>query len=179
MLLRRSDGWRELTVYKGSLPELTLPDGGTVCQSMAIARWAARMAGAPLYPDAPDAALRVDEIMTFQEEVMEKAQPVPAPEDVKAFREMFRSPRGFLGRTAAFLESRAKEDSSGPFFFVARITVVDLCATGLVKMITDGEFTHIPPEWMTENFPHLTAMAEATQASQLARDYRAAYGADP
>ena len=110
---------------------------------------------------------------------MEKAQPVPAPEDVKAFREMFRSPRGFLGRTAAFLESRAKEDSSGPFFFVARITVVDLCATGLVKMITDGEFTHIPPEWMTENFPHLTAMAEATQASQLARNYRAAYDADP
>ena len=52
MLLRRSDGWRELTVYKGSLPELTLPDGGTVCQSMAIARWAARMAsaGAPPVP---------------------------------------------------------------------------------------------------------------------------------
>lgn len=65
---------REKTVYKGAVPELTLSDGSTVCQSMAIARWAARMAGPDvLYPSDATAALRVDEIMTFQEEVMGKS----------------------------------------------------------------------------------------------------------
>ena len=67
------DGWRDLTVHRGALPELTLPDGSTVCQSMAIARWAARMSSesgrAALYPSDATAALRVDEVMTFQEEV--------------------------------------------------------------------------------------------------------------
>jgi len=215
------DGWRDLTVHRGALPELTLPDGSTMCQSMAIARWAARMASesgrAALYPSDATAALRVDEVMTFQEEVrrlcwlavtawaiaqtaincpveqlstflaalslindvclqvMEKAQPTPAPDDVKAFREAFRSQSGFLGKTAAFLERRLEEHSEGPFFAGEEMTIADLCATGLVKMILDGDFTHIPPEWMRDNFPQLTAMAEATDCSPLALAYYAAY----
>ena len=68
--------------------------------------------------------LRVDEIMTFQEEVMEKAQPNPSPPDIKAFRTAFHSPRGFFGKTAALLELRLKEDDSGPFFFGQTMTVL-------------------------------------------------------
>ena len=70
---RGPGAWRDLSVNRIALPELTLPDGSTVCQSMAIARWAARWATehgrAALYPSDATEALRVDEIMTFQEEV--------------------------------------------------------------------------------------------------------------
>ena len=131
----------------------------------------------PLYPTDATQALRVDEIMTFQEEVMEKAQPNPAPPDVKAFREAFRSPQGFLGKAAALLELRLKEDDSGPFFFGQTMTVADLCAAGLVKMVLDGDFTHIPAAWMRSNFPRLVAMCAATDGSPLCKAYRDAYGA--
>jgi hypothetical protein len=70
---RGPGAWRDLSVHRIALPELTLPDGSTVCQSMAIARWAARTASesgyATLYPTNATDALRVDEIMTYQEEV--------------------------------------------------------------------------------------------------------------
>lgn len=52
----------------GQLPVLTRPDGSTVTQSNAIAKWAARQCTQPeglaLYPSAPvDAQLAVDEVI--------------------------------------------------------------------------------------------------------------------
>jgi hypothetical protein len=58
------------------------------------------------------------------------------------------------------------------------MSIADLCAAGLVKMILDGDFTHILPSWMSDNFPLLTAMAFAVDTSPLARDYYAAYPED-
>ena len=58
------------------------------------------------------------------------------------------------------------------------MSIADICATGLVKMILDGDFTHIPPSWMSGNYPRLTAMACAIDTSPLAKGYYAAYPED-
>ena len=42
-----------------------------------------------------------------------------------------------------------------------------------------GEFDHIPPAWLADNFPGLVAMAEATDASPLVQAYYASIADEP
>ena len=93
--------------------------------------------------------------------------------------------------------------TAGPFFG-EKLTIADLCATGLCRMILTGNFDHIPASWLAENFPRLMvnatacstgvalkaftlsqrwlrpqAMAEATDASPLVQAYYEAYADRP
>ena len=56
--------------------------------------------------------------------------------------------------------------TAGPFFG-EKLTIADLCATGLCRMILTGNFDHIPASWLAENFPRL--MVNATACSRLSR----------
>ena len=58
------------TLPLGQLPVLTLPSGRVVCQSGAIARYAATLAG--LNGKSPEETLLIDEIVTCAEELMNK-----------------------------------------------------------------------------------------------------------
>merc|ERR1719271_1583485 len=73
----------------GSLPVLTLPDGREICQSMAIAVWAAKHGEKPLYPSDPTEALLVDEVFQSAFELLGKAPQDPDQEVKKKKREEF------------------------------------------------------------------------------------------
>ena len=181
-----SDEWNDLVenqLESGALPELHLPDGSVVCQSHVIARWAAAMArensAHDLYPSDPTKAMLVDEVVAFAHEVLEKApngRALGPGESLKEKREAFMN-GGFLQKACDLLERRL--DAVDSPFFGDVMTIADLCATGLVRMILSGQFDHIPAEWMANGYPKLVAMAEATDASELAQSYYAAIADEP
>ena len=156
-----------------NLPQLILPDGTTVTQSHAIARWAARQTkeGFNLYPDHDvDAALLVDEAMSLVDSMVGLA-PKDADKALRAAnRVAYAGEGGFLRLGLSTLEARL-EASGGPFLLGSELSLGDLyLKKPLTDMILDKQFEGVGPDFLQE-FPLVRAHTDEVAAHPLIVEY--------
>ena len=152
----------------GSVPVLTLDGGEQICQSEAICRYAAKVAG--LYPADALAALEVDMVATSFMEVLGKCPQDPDNEKKKALREEYAA--GWMLRAMTFLEKTySKTDSA---FLQNTLTMADLHLLMVVDMILLGQFDYVPATYM-DQFPKLLAASTAVKAHDVVTAYLASY----
>eukprot|EP00933_Yihiella_yeosuensis_P068594 TRINITY_DN74361_c0_g1_i1.p1 TRINITY_DN74361_c0_g1~~TRINITY_DN74361_c0_g1_i1.p1 ORF type:complete len:249 (+),score=39.84 TRINITY_DN74361_c0_g1_i1:76-822(+) len=171
-----------------NLPQLVLPNGITVGQSHAIARWAARQPRKPengnsecyeLYPcsnsdESLRNALLIDEAMALVDSVVGFA---PKDED-KAVRQQKRkdyaySLDGSLRIGMGVLEHRLAESSSeGPFLLGKELSIGDLyMKKPLADMITDGQFEGVDTDYLDKFFPRIRDHSQAVAQHPLVVEY--------
>lgn len=139
----------------GSLPVLTLPSGTVVCESLAIARYAAKRGG--LYPDDPEQALLVDEILHLIDSVNGK---VPHDADLiakKVNREAFA--HGYLKRAFAYMASKL---ARGPYVLGEQVSAGDFAIYGIVKTIRAGFLDYVPTDSDAE-FPEIQRLVDSLE----------------
>lgn len=158
---RRGESGRSKEVPLGSLPVLTFPDGKVVTQSLAIARYAAKLA--KLYPEDPLQALFVDEIIDTVGDVTTNAPQNPDAETKKKLREEYAA-----GKMNTFYSYFAEKltASSGPFLFGASFTVADIALYGLLKSVRGGNFDYIPGDYDAK-WPVLQQFIDALEANAV------------
>lgn len=167
-------------VNSGSLPFITLANGKTITQSIAIARWAARQnkeeIGKDLYPaENVDDCLLIDEVMAVYEEIMLKCPHDKDDEARKAKREEY-AEKGFLRIGCDLIAKRYKEKSnSGPFLCGSgkNPTLADLFVYAMVYLLETGMFDHVAKDYC-DQWPDLVKAARACPESELAKAYLAA-----
>lgn len=163
---RKAAGCPGMDVPLGQLPVMALPSGESFCQSIALARFAAKKSG--LYPVDDDvAALRVDEVVDTLNDVMVSAPMGGTPEELKAKREAWTASSA---RFLAYFERRLGEvAASGPFFLGAKLSVADLWLYVLLSMTNEGFYDHVAKDWIVGSaaYPRLTALFEAVKAHPL------------
>jgi prostaglandin-H2 D-isomerase / glutathione transferase len=123
----------------GQMPTLELDDGTYVCQSGAITRYAAKLAG--LYPADPMHALFVDEIIETCNEAMAKAPQTKDEELKKKLRAEYAA--NDLPRYYSFLKKRI-----GDRTYIAgnALSIADFYAYGFLKAIRSGQWDHVPTD---------------------------------
>lgn len=118
----------------GQVPVLTLPSGVVVTQSVALSRYAGKLA--KLYPDDAEKAVVVDEIIdTITDLGVALPWGATDPEQLQKLREEFAS--GKLNMYYTFLAS------GGPFFGGSEYTIADLHVYSVVKLLRSGYIDHI------------------------------------
>lgn len=160
-----------------NLPQLVLADGlTTVCQSHAIARWAARQQSQTqsqyvLYPEKDlDAALLVDEAMSTVDAMVGFAPKDDEKHIRLAKRQDYAGENGFLHIGLSMLERRF-EKSRGPFLLGEFLSIGDLyLKKPLTDMILDKQFEGVPPDYLNR-FPLIRAHTEAVAEHPLVQDY--------
>ena len=120
---------------------LTFPDGRIVTQSMAIARYAAKLAN--LYPSDPEQALFVDELIDTSADVGAGAPQNADPEVKKKLREEYAA--GKMNTYFTYLSEKLVA-TEGPYFFGA-LTLADIVVYGLVKSVRSGNLDYIPTDY--------------------------------
>jgi len=127
----------------GQVPVLTLPSGAVATQSVALARYAGKLA--KLYPGDAERALVVDEIIDTATE-LGVALPwrAAAPEELKKLREEFAA--GKLSLYYTFLADKLQA-SGGPFFDGSDYTIADLHVYSVVKLLRSGYIEHIATDY--------------------------------
>lgn len=139
---RRGEAGRSAAIPLGSIPVLTFPDGRVVTQSMAIGRYAAKLA--KLYPEDPEKALLVDEILDTVADIVTGA-PQHADADVKKLlRAEYAA--GKLNTFYSFLDEKLAANG-GPFYFGRDLTVADVAVYGVLKSLRTGNFDYIPGDY--------------------------------
>lgn len=151
----------------GSVPTLQLPNGTTVTQSGALARYAGKMA--KLYPEDPEQALLVDEVIETCADCMISAPQDPDPELKKKKREEFAA--GKLRVFFSLFASCLQRDPSGPFVLGASFSVADLSIYGVVAMLRKGSFDHVSAEY-DKQWPAIGAMIDALEANETFAPYK-------
>jgi len=156
--------------YRTGLPELKTPSGKVYSQSIAMARYAAKLGSSGLYPSDPEAALAADVVMDICQDALTKCPQDADAEVKKAKREEYAN-----GRLKAYMDSLSKmiEESGGPFFCGKTLTVADLVAKYfLLDMIKSGNFDHIAPEYV-DQWPLLLEVDKAIGESVIIKAYEA------
>lgn len=121
------------TTPLGSLPVLKI--GGTQhVQSLAIARYAARLAGC--YPDDPLEALKVDEVCDTLSEMMSKAPKSDDVEEMKKLRKNFQETT--MDKYASFIDNLIVENG-GTYVTGPSMTLADIVLDVAVKIIENGK----------------------------------------
>jgi glutathione S-transferase len=137
----------------GSLPVLKV-DGMSYCQSAALSRYAAKLAG--FYPDDPLEALVVDEVLETCNEIMGKA-PNDKDEDEKKKKRIEWQNDG-LTKYAEFLESRVQ--AGGGKGVASKPSIADFAIGVLVKTLEGGLFDHIDTDFFAK-YPGISAVKES------------------
>jgi len=135
----------------GSLPVLEV-DGKTLAQSNAITRYAGRLAR--LYPSDPWEAALCDETMDAVEDVItEVAATMALPEEAKKARRQALA----AGPFPFYLErlQRKLEANGGKYFAGASLTIADLKAAILIRMLSSGVLDHVPADLPEKTAPQL------------------------
>jgi len=151
----------------GSVPVLRIGDK-VICQSEAIARWAAK--GAKMYPADADAALECDMVASSFMEILSKC---PLDDDAaveKKKREEYAA--GWMMTAMMFLENLYA--STPGAFLSADMTMADLFLFMFVDMIKAGQFDYIDPSYVGQ-FPTLCAAFEAVKGHDVVTRYLACY----
>jgi len=157
--------------FPAGLPEMVAPSGKVYTQSVAMARYAAKLGSSGLYPADPEAALAVDVIMDTCQDALTKCPQDPDNEVKKAKREEYAA-----GKLKAYMDGLAKtlEDSGGPFFTGKSLTIADLVAKYfLLDMIKSGDFDYVPPEYLNQ-WPSLLSIDDAIANTEIVKAYSAA-----
>jgi glutathione S-transferase len=150
----------------GGMPLLKITNEGddpsstfTHCQSVALARYAAKLAG--MYPDDSIQALFVDEVMDSLNEMMGKA-PRKAEgmtdDDFKDARQGFQ--KTTMTKTSEFVESIIQTNGGGSSVAKGQATVADLLVEGLITTIGSGSWDHIDKDFFS-GYPGMLATADA------------------
>jgi glutathione S-transferase len=153
------------TTPLGSVPVLKI-DGVDHAQSVALARYAGRLAG--WYPEDPLEALVVDEMMESFNEVMSKAPKSSDPEEFKKLREEFQA--GTLTLFAAFFEGGIQRN--GGIGFSKSPSIADIGMKSVVTAISSGDWTHVDPKFF-ESYPGIMATAKMVDENESIKAYYA------
>ena len=154
---KRGPKGRSASIPLGSLPVMTLPDGKVVTQSMALARYAAKLA--KMYPDDPLQALFVDEIMETVAEVTIGIPRNTLP-DYQILREEYAA--GKLAHYFSYISKKLRE-VDGPYIFGTDPTVADLLIYGMLKHFRKGILDHIPADYDAK-WPAFQTLVEALES---------------
>ena len=140
-----------IEVPLGSVPTLTLPSGKVVTQSVAIARYAAKLAN--LYPLDPEEALQVDELVDVVGDILSSAPQNPDADVKKDLREKWAA--GKLKVFMNYLNAKAVEASSGPLVG-GKLSLADIVVYGSLSSIQSGGYDFVPGNYVDE-WPALIA----------------------
>ena len=137
----------------GSLPVIDLNDDGVYCQSLAIARWAARKSD--LWPKDDLKILQADELIETIGELSLKAPQNPDAEVKKKLREEFAQTA--MPKVYSFVAKRL-EQNGGPFLLGKQISLPDLLLFSQVDAITVGDWDYIPSDFVEKGYPSIFAL---------------------
>ncbi|KAJ9442766.1 Glutathione S-transferase 1 [Diplonema papillatum] len=177
--------WKDWSEMKEKVAPLMLPqlevDGKVVSQSLAIARYACKLAkveGKPLYPEDPYQALLVDEIVDKVQDLWEPLVPTFTMKDQKekeAKRAALVAKGGDVEKWAANLDSVLAQNASG-FAVGDSLSMADLSIFLNVNGILSGFLDGIP----TDCLDHLTHMSKhkdkMANIPQIAKHYETKEG---
>mmetsp|Transcript_29243 Transcript_29243/g.83078 ORF Transcript_29243/g.83078 Transcript_29243/m.83078 type:complete len:200 (+) Transcript_29243:83-682(+) len=153
------------TTPLGSVPVLKV-DGVDHVQSVALARYAGRLAG--WYPEDPLEALVVDEMMESFNEVMSKAPKSSNPEEFKKLRAEFQA--GILTQYATFFEAAIQRN--GGVGFSKSPSIADIGMRSLVRAISSGDWSHINTKFF-ESYPGIMATTKMIDENDAIQAYYA------
>jgi len=152
--------------WKTGLPELTLPNGKSVSQSIAITAYCGKLG--KLYPEDPAEGLLVDAFMLTCNDSLSGCPADPDPAVMKAKRVEYAA-----GTMKTLFNLLCDMIETGPFLLGDRITCADLVYHDFCAfMLRSGKFSHMPTDY-PDAFPKLLALEKAVEASELWNGYQA------
>ncbi|KAG9399180.1 hypothetical protein AC1031_012141 [Aphanomyces cochlioides] len=164
---------------KPTLPYKQLPflqvDGRVVCQSRAISRYAATLAG--LYPkNDPWNACRVDELNDFIQEIVIALSTVVDENDPVKKKELSDGlAKERLPAMLSLLEARlASTESKGPWF-LDTMTLADLEVYSLVSVFKSGFVDYMPTD-MCDAYARTIAIYDAVASHPKVAAWNLAHG---
>jgi len=168
--------WPEikLNMPLGSVPVLKVDEKIMYCQSIALSRYAAKLAGDNWYPKDPLAAMKVDEFLDTMEELKAK---IPsgkdkAPEELKKLRQEFQQTT--IKKVFTLVEQRIQENG-GLYItpFEESPTLADLELFNTSNMLKSGFMDHLDDSvMMNENeFPGIVATVNAIKENARVKSY--------
>ena len=170
------DGWKDTriegkdwptlkpTTPLGSLPILKV-DGTDHCQSIALARYAAKLAG--WYPaDDPLQGLIVDEVMDTANELMSLAPKSKDETELLKLRNEFQTTT--MTKYANFIEKRIQGNGDGKCVSTScGPTVADVVVMILVQSIQSGNWTGIDKDFFNDkSYPGIMATVQTIQTNE-------------
>ncbi|KAI2507742.1 glutathione transferase [Fragilaria crotonensis] len=150
------------TTPLGAVPTLKIDDV-TYCQSLALARYAAKLAG--FYPADPLEALVVDEVMDTCNEILNGLF-ASFPQEKK--RKRLEWQEGPLTKCTNLIESRIQ--ASGGVSVAKAPSVADLMLKGVVDGIKRGFFDYIDATFF-DNYPGILATCDAIAKDPKVKAY--------
>jgi glutathione S-transferase len=154
------------TTPLGSVPVLKI-DGVQYCQSGAMTRYAARLAG--FFPTDPLEGLVCDEALECLGELMSEAPKGGTPEELKEKRQAFQ--HGKMTKIVTLLESRIQAIGGGTGF-CKEPCVADLALESTVKSIAGGSWDHIDVDFF-DKFPGIKATCAMIAEHEKVKAYYA------
>ena len=158
----------------GSVPVLEV-DGKEIAQSNTITRYVGKLAG--LYPSDPWDAALCDETMDAVEDVInEVGATMFLPEEEKKAKreELAKGPFPFyLERLQQKLEA-----NGGKYFAGDKLTVADLKAAIMIRMLRSGVLDHVPADLPDRHAPKLVEHYYRVMDDPAVKAYYAKVGAE-
>jgi len=120
-----------------------------------------------LYPEDPVAAMAVDEAMDVCQDILTKCPQDPDAGVKKTKREEYAA--GKMKSMMDLLAQRVGESGSA-FMVGGDLTIADLVVYFLVKMIREGQFEHVPANYV-DAWPQLAGLEKAVPEHPLVKAY--------
>ena len=155
-------------MWVNGLPVLEV-DGNPMTQSLAITRYAAKLAG--LYPEDPMQALACDEIMDIWQDVLSKTPKGASDDETKSLREAYAA--GKMHSMMCVLSERLEASGSG-FVAGASLTVADLLLYALFHMLRTGNFTYVAADYL-DKWPNLAALEKSVPEQPVVKAFYEKY----
>ena len=146
------------------LPVLEI-DGKPMTQSLAISRYAARLAG--LYPEDPLKALACDEIMDIWQDILSKTPKGSSDDETKSLRLEYAA--GKMASMMRVLSERLEATGSG-FIAGSELTVADILLYALFNMLRTGNFNFVPCDYL-DKWPNLVSLERSVPEHQIVKAF--------
>lgn len=150
----------------GQVPVLNI-DGTDHCQSIALGRYAAKLAG--MYPADPIKAMVADEVIETLNELLSKTPQGGTEEEKKAKRKEFQDNE--MTKYFSFVESRIQKFGDGKTV-CGEPSYADLFVMAFLQGIESGGWDYIDPEF-PESYPGIMACAKAAREDEKVQGYYA------
>ena len=144
---------------------LTLPTGQVVTESVAIGRYAAKLAN--LYPTDPLEALFVDELIDVIGDIM--APQNPDREVLKGLREKWAD--GKLKIIVNYLNKKVTEAGPGSFLVGGKLSLADFYVYRTFRNLQKGDFDFIPVTYL-DSWPSAVAYVEFFESNPVTAPFK-------
>jgi|TARA_B110000008_G_C16758515_1_gene479623 glutathione S-transferase len=153
--------------FPTGVPVLKMADGRTFVQSLAILRYAGKLAG--LYPEKPVDALACDMICDTANELMANAPQDSDQEKKKKGREEYAA-----GKMKAYMNilSKAVEAGGGKYACGNDFSIADLAILFVTSSIMGGNFDYIPASYM-DDYPLLKELDGIVKSHEVVTNWLA------